>query len=382
MFVFVVVWIDNTPREWRLSRSPELTGLVLSSPKRRFNCGLFHAPGALYVMTERNFPNSCIESTSMFSFQTIFLLCLRTNRSLKLNHSCLQQSEDPISLPCTLCSSLLDEVPAGLLRRIDPSACSCRIWYTGKFQSCQLCQHSVPSPSVSSAVHHHYFLSSSSPLMDYSNVSFQLLINTPYCLFCIASTVFSCREIANLFIWHTSLADIFTYFSLATHVFTASSTALDRSPFFPPNLSIVLNLSFFSSSSGSSTLIRPIWITNSIYCTWFARVSICSSRQNSIFQVLLSFQLLLCIQVEFAYQSTVVCDYPRIRLCMYKKVTGSLRRDNCVWTFREWSITRNSVQRDNSILVVFQKELHQTLSSCSPRDTRNQQIWLKPTIKK
>jgi hypothetical protein len=50
--------------------------------------------------------------------------------------------------------------------------------------------------------------------------------------------------------------------SLATHVLTASSTALDRSPFFPPNLSIVLNLSFFSSSSDSSTLIRPISTTN------------------------------------------------------------------------------------------------------------------------
>jgi len=48
------------------------------------------------------------------------------------------------------------------------------------------------------------------------------------------------------------------YSSLATHVFMASSTALDRSPFFPPNLSMVLNLSFFSSSSESSTLILPI----------------------------------------------------------------------------------------------------------------------------
>jgi len=52
------------------------------------------------------------------------------------------------------------------------------------------------------------------------------------------------------------------YFYLATHVSTASSTALDRSPFLPPNLSIVLNLSFFSRSSDSSTLIRPISTTN------------------------------------------------------------------------------------------------------------------------
>lgn len=51
------------------------------------------------------------------------------------------------------------------------------------------------------------------------------------------------------------------HFSLVTHIFTASSTALDRSPFFPPNLSITFNLSFFSSSSGMSTQIRPISIT-------------------------------------------------------------------------------------------------------------------------
>ena len=43
------------------------------------------------------------------------------------------------------------------------------------------------------------------------------------------------------------------YFSLSTHVLTASSTALDRSPFLPLNLSMVLNLSFFSNSSESST---------------------------------------------------------------------------------------------------------------------------------
>jgi len=53
------------------------------------------------------------------------------------------------------------------------------------------------------------------------------------------------------------------YLSLFTHVLMASSTALDRSPFLPPNLSMVLSLSSFSSSSESSTLIRPISITNS-----------------------------------------------------------------------------------------------------------------------
>jgi hypothetical protein len=48
------------------------------------------------------------------------------------------------------------------------------------------------------------------------------------------------------------------YSFLAIHVFTASSTARVKSPFFPPNFSTVLNLSCFSSSSESSTHIRPI----------------------------------------------------------------------------------------------------------------------------
>jgi hypothetical protein len=47
------------------------------------------------------------------------------------------------------------------------------------------------------------------------------------------------------------------YSFLSIHVLIASSTALDKSPFFPPNLSTVLNLSCFSSSSESSTHIRP-----------------------------------------------------------------------------------------------------------------------------
>ena len=49
------------------------------------------------------------------------------------------------------------------------------------------------------------------------------------------------------------------YSFLAIHVLIASLTALDKSPFFPPNLSIVLNLSCFSSSSEISTHIRPIF---------------------------------------------------------------------------------------------------------------------------
>ena len=47
------------------------------------------------------------------------------------------------------------------------------------------------------------------------------------------------------------------YSFLAIHILTASSTALDKSPFFPPSLSTVFNLSCFSSSPGSSTHIRP-----------------------------------------------------------------------------------------------------------------------------
>ena len=48
------------------------------------------------------------------------------------------------------------------------------------------------------------------------------------------------------------------YSSLAIHVLTASSIALDKSPFLPPNFSIVLNLSSFSNLSGISTYICPI----------------------------------------------------------------------------------------------------------------------------
>ena len=40
----------------------------------------------------------------------------------------------------------------------------------------------------------------------------------------------------------------------------ASSIALDRSPFLPPNVSRVLSLSFFSSSSDITALILPMLI--------------------------------------------------------------------------------------------------------------------------
>ena len=53
--------------------------------------------------------------------------------------------------------------------------------------------------------------------------------------------------------------DFRAYSFWAIHVFIASSTALDKSPFFPPNLSTVCNLSCFSNSFGRSTVIRPIF---------------------------------------------------------------------------------------------------------------------------
>ena len=72
----------------------------------------------------------------------------------------------------------------------------------------------------------------------------------------------------------------FIYFCLATQVFTASSTALDRSPFFPPNLSIVLILNLFSSSLERSTQTRPISITNINSYAGFARVNCVSTAKS------------------------------------------------------------------------------------------------------
>ncbi len=85
------------------------------------------------------------------------------------------------------------------------------------------------------------------------------------------------------------------YSSLAIHVFTASSTALDKSPFLPPNFSMVLNLSCFSSSFDSSTLILPILVTFYHFCARFARVRYCSNKQIAICQLSLSFPLSLYI---------------------------------------------------------------------------------------
>ena len=72
---------------------------------------------------------------------------------------------------------------------------------------------------------------------------------------------------------YSEIAGTWAYAFLAIHVLTACSTARVKSPFFPLNLSIVLNLSCFSSSSGSSTHIRPIFIHRflfyQIFCARF-----------------------------------------------------------------------------------------------------------------
>jgi hypothetical protein len=83
------------------------------------------------------------------------------------------------------------------------------------------------------------------------------------------------------------------YSFLAIHVVIASMTALDKSPFFPPNLSIVLNLSCFSSSPESSTHIRPIFnqLLLEFLCT-VRRVRSFSNKRIARFQVSRLFLLL------------------------------------------------------------------------------------------
>jgi hypothetical protein len=95
---------------------------------------------------------------------------------------------------------------------------------------------------------------------------------------------------------------------LATHGRMDSSTALDRSRFLPPNLSMVLNLSFFSSSSGSSTRIRPISITYYQFFARFARVRSSSNKQIAICRLMLSFPLSLYIN-PFAYPRNILYAY-------------------------------------------------------------------------
>ena len=89
---------------------------------------------------------------------------------------------------------------------------------------------------------------------------------------------------------------MWAYSFWAIHVFIASPTARERSPFFPPNLSTVFNLSCFSSSSGRSTLIRPIFIT--YFFRGFPRFSRgrwCSNKRTARSPMLFLFLLLFYI---------------------------------------------------------------------------------------
>jgi len=100
-----------------------------------------------------------------------------------------------------------------------------------------------------------------------------------------AHSLFRCRGLAGFPLmpfferdlkWsYLEMAGTWAYSSFASHVFIASSTARVKSPFFPLNLSIVLNLSCFSSSSGSSTHIRPIFLFTDFYYRFFVHVSTC-----------------------------------------------------------------------------------------------------------
>jgi len=101
------------------------------------------------------------------------------------------------------------------------------------------------------------------------------------------------------------------YSFLLIHVLIASSTALDKSPFFPPNLSIVLNLSCFSSSPGRSTVIRPIfnrllWLE---FCCTVPRVKCSSSKQTAGCQISLLCLLSFFVQPQFAYQLINIIYY-------------------------------------------------------------------------
>jgi hypothetical protein len=77
---------------------------------------------------------------------------------------------------------------------------------------------------------------------------------------------------------------------------------------------MVLNLSFFSNSSESSTLILPILITYYQFCSRFARVRCCSNKQIAICQLSLSFLLSLCIN-PFCLSS-----YYNISILTYKDI--------------------------------------------------------------
>ena len=108
----------------------------------------------------------------------------------------------------------------------------------------------------------------------------------------------------------------FLYASLVTHVFTASSTALDKSPFLPPNFSMALNRRFFSRSSGISTQIRPISTPRHFLCFFnscarFARVRYLANKQMVLcLKLLLS--LLSSLINPLAYPCSMIYAYPLI----------------------------------------------------------------------
>ena len=108
------------------------------------------------------------------------------------------------------------------------------------------------------------------------------------------------------------------YSFLAIHVFTASSTALDRSPFFPPNLSTVFILSCFSNSSGRSTLIRPIF-NHLIYWFWctFPHVRHFSNKWTVKRLILFLFLFSFFYSLQFAYWLINISHYVLTRLYRY-----------------------------------------------------------------
>ena len=104
----------------------------------------------------------------------------------------------------------------------------------------------------------------------------------------------------------------------ATHFLIASSTALDRSPFFPPNLSITFNLSFLSRSFGISTQIRPILITKLVLMFYTIRMY-WMFFQISKLQMLgvppyFGYHL-FCF--KFAYSHIILCAYSLIKVLIY-----------------------------------------------------------------
>jgi hypothetical protein len=68
-----------------------------------------------------------------------------------------------------------------------------------------------------------------------------------------------------------------------------------------------LNLSCFSSSSDSSTLILPISITYHQFCARFARVRYSSNKQIAICQLSLPFPLSLCINPVCLSSQYIIC---------------------------------------------------------------------------